>query len=224
MIYKLPYDKKEKDFILFLKLAENGGHAIDIGANIGVMTYHFAKKSGNTIVHSFEPVPLNYGILQRVVQKYKLKNVLTYNLALGDKKGSVGMLIPQKGDVILHGLSHISDKKGSSEGEQVSIEMDKLDDVQEIKDKPVTAIKIDVEGYEFFVLQGAKNLIQQNKPAIYMELWDSDMRDKCIELLESWGYKGYINKKGQLKLYSGEKYVQNFFFIHKECTERMKLL
>ena len=44
IIVKIRWDKKEKDFFHFLELIEEGGIVLDLGANIGVTSYHLAKK------------------------------------------------------------------------------------------------------------------------------------------------------------------------------------
>jgi UDP-N-acetylenolpyruvoylglucosamine reductase len=56
-------------------------------------------------------------------------------------------------------------------------------------------IKLDVEGFEYFVLAGGSNIIVQSKPLMFIELDDSNMREnnksakELIDLLISFGYK-----------------------------------
>ena len=54
VIFKLKWDKKEKDFFHFLKLFPDEGLSLDLGANIGVTSYHLSKRFPNlTISKSF---------------------------------------------------------------------------------------------------------------------------------------------------------------------------
>ena len=50
------------------------------------------------------------------------------------------------------------------------------------KDKKIGAIKMDVENFEYFVLEGGKELIKKHKPIIYTELWENQNREKCFQL------------------------------------------
>ena len=79
---------------------------------------------------------------------------------------------------------------------------------------PLVAIKIDVENFEYFVLKGGEKIIANNKPVIYMELWDNENRNKCFTLLKNLGYLIYIVQKKQLVEYDAKMHnKQNFIFI-----------
>ena len=222
MIKKLPWDKKEGDFIKFLDLINDSDNVLDIGANIGVMSYHFSKKLPNSTVHSFEPIPDNLNILKKVVKKFNLSNVKIYSFALGDKSEMVEMILPESKKVYFHGLSHVN-SNNELQGLRYKVEMKKLDDIEELKDKKINAIKLDVEDFEYNVLIGAENLINKNRPIIYTELWDSDNKKQSLSFLDSLKYTCYINKKNQLIVYQDQVGFQNFFFVPNEYCEELKL-
>ena len=72
-IQTLYSDPKEKDFFQFLSLLKDGeGAVLDIGANIGIMTVHLAQKLPNSTIHAFEPMPSNYSVLKKIVNRFKL--------------------------------------------------------------------------------------------------------------------------------------------------------
>lgn len=223
MIYKLPFDKKEKDFLKFLGLIQDQGHILDIGANIGIMTYHFSKNFSNSYIHSFEPVPENLKILNRIVLRYKLNNVSIYPYALGDKNSLVNIIMPQKGNVYFHGLSHIDDSNKNEKGKKYHIEMRRLDDIKGLKNKKIVALKIDVENYEYHVLKGAEQMIIENRPVIYCELWESENREKCFSLLSQLNYKTFIHQNKTLDRFNGEEGWQDFFFIPEERCNKFNL-
>jgi len=214
-------DKNEKDFLYFLQLIPAGGIVLDIGANIGIMTVYLAQKVRDTTVYAFEPIPHNAKVLERVIAHYKLKSVHVYNYALGNEDGQIQMVMPVISSVKMQGLSHVvhSSITENNEGERFNIDVKKLDNIQEIAGsiKPLTAIKIDVENFEYFVLDGGKELLKKHKPIIYCELWDNENRNKCFELMKIFGYEIKILVNGQLLAFTNEVAkthpTQNFFFI-----------
>lgn len=223
VILKLPYDKNEKDFLKFIDLIDDGGHVLDIGANIGVMTYYFAKRLPETAVHSFEPVPDNVKVLFRVKSKFRLYNVKIHTYALGEKIGKAKMIMPELKKVYFHGLSHIQQDEKESNGYLYEVDVKKLDELTEFEKVKVNAIKIDVEGYELEVLEGAKSLINKNRPILYCELWENENRKKSMEFISKLNYKILVNQKKTLKEFVGQRGYQNFFFIPLERCENLKL-
>jgi len=223
VIFKVPYDKNEKLFLKFLELVDDGGHVLDIGANIGVMSYYFSKKLPHSVVHAFEPVPLNRNVLLRVILKFNLHNVKTYGYAVGNKNEKVKMVMPVLKKVYFHGLSHIDDKDSLKPGKRYGVEMKRLDDLEFLRNVKINAIKIDVEEYEYHVLCGAEELIHKNRPLIYCELWESENRRLSFSFIQQLNYKIFVNWHGKLVGYNKQKNCQNFFFIPAEHCHQFKL-
>jgi FkbM family methyltransferase len=217
-IYTLKWNKNEKDFLFFLKLIPNEGIVLDIGANIGIMTAHLCRKLKNVTVYAFEPMPNNLKALQRIIRFFHLKNVKVMDFALGNEEGSVEMVMPVVDSVKMQGLSHVvhDSIEEFNEGTRFKVAVRKLDNLKELteSDKRVTAIKMDVENFEFFVLDGAKNLIRKHKPLIYTELWENENRDKCLNLIRELGYGVKVIQEGSLVDFDSKRHsTQNFFFI-----------
>lgn len=191
-IYTLKNDKNEKDFFHFLRLIPQNSSILDIGANIGIMTVHLAKSIKNAQVYSFEPMPNNIKAFKRVVNYFKLKNVHLFELALGNTEGEVEMIMPVVSKVKMQGLSHVVHESITefNEGERLKAPLKMLDKIAELQQtpNPITGIKIDIENFEFFALEGGKQLIQKHKPVIYAELWDNENRYNCFELLKQLRY------------------------------------
>lgn len=217
MVWKLKIDKREKDFLYFNKFIKKTGIILDIGANIGVMTTHLSKKHKNSKILSIEPLPVNFKTLKRITSFFKLKNVTLLNIALGDKEGEAEMVMPVVKSVKKQGLSHIvhDSIKEYNEGEICKVQVCKMDDLNEIRNgDPLVAIKIDVENFEYFVLKGGEKTLADDKPVIYIELWDNENRNKCFALLKNLGYLIYIVQKKQLVEYDANIHnKQNFIFI-----------
>lgn len=215
-IRTLRRDKNEKDFFAFLQLIPANTAVLDIGANIGIMTVHLAKIKGVT-VYSFEPMPNNIEAFKKIIRWFKLTNVKLFEIALGNSEGEAEMVMPVISNVRMQGLSHVVHDSipENNEGERFKVPLKMLDNMVElINSARISAIKIDVENFEFFVLDGAKQLIAKNKPVIYAELWENENREKCFQLLKSLNYKTVVVADKKAVPYDPALHVtQNFIFL-----------
>jgi FkbM family methyltransferase len=217
-IKTLKFDANESDIFKFVELLnerKDSGVVLDVGANIGIMTGIFASNT-NRAIYAFEPLPLNYSILEKVINKLKIgTKTRLHKMALGNYTGECAMILPVVDEVKMHGLSHVVDEsiKDFNEGvTTMNIPIDKLDNV--LENESVAGIKLDVENFEFAVLQGAKNILQQHKPIVYAELWDNENRINCFLLMRSLGYSSYYLQQNTLiKFDDNVAHKQNFFFL-----------
>jgi FkbM family methyltransferase len=211
-IGNLEKDRKEKDFFAFLNSLEGEGDLLDVGANIGIMTYHMSKRFSDRTIISIEPMPSNIEVLMKIIEKYDLKNVEMIPMAVGDQEDQeIRMILPKKGKVKMQGLAHVKHDSITewNEGDEYTVMSDTLD--QLCKGRKIAGIKMDIENYEIFALEGAKRVLEQDKPVVYLELWPNENRDKCFNLLESLGYKAYVANENGLELYTNQN-KQNFIF------------
>lgn len=155
---------------------------IDIGASTGCLSL-FNKNMGFPIF-SFEPNKLAFQELINNVWNNKC-NTLCYNLALGDHIGISHM--SQHSELWGFGYNKIE----NSQTEHV-VEITKLDSIIPFNAE-VTHVKIDVEGYELFVLRGMDRILKQ-KPTLYLEMIESNFNNfsytiqDLIQFLDSYGY------------------------------------
>jgi FkbM family methyltransferase len=158
---------------------------LDIGANIGYNTLMFSDYGP---VHSFEPVYNQ--IVNKNCQSNSLKNkVSVYPCALSDKEEVKEIFLPTREKVsntfINYGGTsfHLEDE---IQGTSMMVQCARLDDVY--KGTP-SIIKIDVEGHELSVLEGARETIEKHKPVILIELLPHVEDSKKVrELLKEMGY------------------------------------
>lgn len=213
-IRTLKRDKNERDFFHFLELLdENGGDLVDIGANIGIMTYYLSTRFPKCIVHSIEPIPVNFGILKRIKDRFQLSNVQLYPIALGQKPGILKMVMPYNGKTKMQGLSHVKHESISewNEGDEFDVPVKTLDEL--FLGENIQGIKIDIENFEYFAFLGGRELLIKSKPIIYAELWNNDNRKSSFELLTSIGYEIYVIENGKMVLFDENKHTtQNFIF------------
>ncbi len=214
-IRTLQWDKNERDFFHFLNhIPASDGAILDIGANIGIMTWHLSTKYLNRKIISFEPESVNFEVLSNICRKFQLVNVTLIQKALGETTGKAKMILPIQGKTKMQGLAHIKHETIElwNEGEEYEVEIETLDDL--FKNQKIAAIKMDVENFEFFVLKGGKEVIQRDRPVIYVELWENENRVKCFEFIRSLGYQVYVLENKILTLFDSTKHKQhNFTFV-----------
>jgi FkbM family methyltransferase len=144
-----------------LKNVKEFGVAIDVGAHVGFWACDMAERFER--VHAFEAAPDTYDCLVRNTEGQD--NVTTYNFAIGHGAGRVAIGDDQQR---LHntGARYVR-KLGTDELNCVEVEMRALDSF----DFPrCDFLKVDVEGFELQVLQGAEKLIKKFMPVISMEV------------------------------------------------------
>lgn len=217
-IYTLKQDKNEKDFFHFLSLIPEGTAVLDIGANIGIMSVHISRSIKNVKLYSFEPMPSNIFTFKRIVDHFKLSNIQLFEMALGNREGEVEMVMPIVNSVRMQGLSHVIHNSISenNEGERMRVPLKMLDNIDVLMNsvQRVSAIKIDVENFEYFVLDGAKKLIEKNKPVVYAELWENENRNNCFRLFNDLHYKTFIISENKMLAFDPTRHkTQNFIFL-----------
>lgn len=210
--------KYANEFLLFTGMIPEKGRVLDIGANIGAMTTHMAKKLTNGTLYAFEPIPENVNTLKRIIKHYKLTNVKVFEAALGDEAGELQMVMPVIDNVKMQGLSHVledgtDNNNAQNHGNVYSVPVYKLDDIEELHSgEKIVAVKIDVENFEYHILKGGEKLLTKHKPVIYCELWENEKRDLTINYLRHLGYQVSIYQNKQLINYTGQK-ASDFFFM-----------
>jgi len=152
----------------------------DIGANMGNHTLFFASHSPDAEVFSFEPMPVNYRLLEANVRNNKLDNrVHLYNKAVGSQKGTVRMKIDVENN---HGTAKITEEDSEN---MESVDVIVIDDL----DLPVPDfIKIDTEGYEIQVLYGMRKTLQQSDAFVWIEI-DAENALEVYRIMDDLGYE-----------------------------------
>jgi len=215
-IFMLKRDKYEHGFMQFLELIPPGSTILDIGANIGITSVPIAKKFPGATLHSFEPMPANVTALKRVINYYKLKNVVVHEIALGSENGILKLVMPIIKGVKMQGLCHAyveGEDEEWNRGEIVQVPVKRLDDIEALqKAEKISAIKIDVENFEYQVLMGARDILAKHQPVIYCELWANEVRDQVIDYLKQFGYAIKVFENDSLVDFTTQD-ENNFVFI-----------
>lgn len=162
-----------------------GDHVLDLGANIGVHSLAFAQTVGPTgQVISVEPQHYCFQLLCANVTLNQLPQVLTLRAAVGDTPGSCA--VPRINPTRRHnaGATRISQEQAAEPGQDIVplITVDRLGLAR------CDLIKIDTEGFEDRVLQGARATLQAYHPVVYAEVHDREKLQRAVALLKPLGY------------------------------------
>lgn len=125
--------------------------AVDIGAHVGFWSYYLAAHFRH--VHAFEPVAEFARCFRENVTQ---ANVTLHETALGSAEGRVAMASPAGNT----GMTHVAPDDGD-DAPLTTLDAFSLTEVD--------FIKIDVEGYERFVIDGARKTLAANRPVVIVE-------------------------------------------------------
>ncbi len=145
------HEKKTLDYMRSIAKPEH--YFIDVGAHVGYYTIRMAKYVRKVV--AIEPEPCNYNGLLQNIRLNKMKNVRAINKAASNHKSEMWLSCRGGGS----SLFPVNCK------EKVKVETDLLDNMIGTAD----IIKIDTEGHEFQVLQGATRLLKERKPTLIIE-------------------------------------------------------
>jgi len=219
--YRLPVDKYDfQTTEIIHRHLKKDANCIDIGANLGHILMEIVAAAPRGKHFAFEPIPDLFTNLKKRFSG----NTTVYNYALSSKKGSATFnYYPNRPAV--SGFKE-RNKQVGQEPTLLSVQMEKLDDIIP-EGLPIDLVKIDVEGAEYEVLQGAKRVLTQCKPLVLFEcgLGGADVYgttpDHIFDLFAECGLgistMEYFNAGKQpfsKEEFSGQFYKNyNFFFI-----------
>lgn len=150
-VWKAFSDRRER--ALLRRLIRPGMTVVDIGANIGIYTRFFSElAAASGRVHAFEPAPSNYKRLQENTEHFA--NVSLKQAAVGDRSGTIRLFVSDELNV-----DHRTFDSGDGRKE-IDVPVVSLDEYFTAGHR-VDLIKIDVQGYELSVLQGAKRVLAE---------------------------------------------------------------
>lgn len=181
------YSEGEVD--VFRAVVAPGSHVMDIGANIGALTLPLARIVGNIgFVYAFEPQQVVFQALCANMALNSIENVQCLPYAVSDRTGYT---------TLTHFDYNIEGNYGGVEIEQAEAKKDP--DGYEVRKvmldscfkdiKRLDFVKIDVEGMEEDVLNGARGIIKKFRPILYVENDREDKSESLMIKLDSFGYR-----------------------------------
>jgi len=177
---------------LFISSVCKSDVVFDIGAHVGyysLISSKLAKK-----VFAFEPEKKNLKLLRKNLRLNRVDNCQVVETAVSDKNGKIKLYLSQTSS----GDHSISQKKNSFELVD-SLALDNF--ASKIKSLP-NLLKIDVEGAELTVLQGAKRLLSRKElREILVKVTKNTNSNKVIKLLHDRGFTLFLIDKHRKELY-----------------------
>ncbi|MGD0812236.1 MAG: FkbM family methyltransferase [Verrucomicrobiota bacterium] len=151
------------------KLLKPGNVLWDVGANVGIVSSHFAQPRFQlSSLQAFEPNPVPFKSLQSLFQGHAVARA--HNFGLGERQETISMA-----------LSNVSSEVGSfvqnqDSSRRISVQIRRGDDVlSELGLPPPNVLKVDVEGFEPSVFAGLAQTIASHRPVIIFEhIWLTD--------------------------------------------------
>ncbi|MCP5368491.1 MAG: FkbM family methyltransferase [Hyphomicrobiales bacterium] len=212
--------KGERELHLLPALVDPSRTAVDAGANKGVWSHLLAARA--RAVHAFEPNPKLFPILRRGAAA----NVTCHPLALSDRAGTARLNVPMGHGGYSNQRGTLRDLGGDQAHASVEIATARLDDL-DLGD--IGFMKIDVEGHELTVLDGARQTLARCRPNLIIEIEEKHtgrpIEDQVAQV-EALGYTCLVYHRGSLKLFAtldpaaihrrpaaAEDYIFNFVFL-----------
>lgn len=179
------YSQAEVEIFDFV--SQFGGAAIDCGANMGAHTVALARKYEH--VFAFEPQLVLYRCLRANTAEWL--NVTTYRAAVGSKDDIIRFpLMDYSGMNNYGGFGR--DIPVAPDAQYWQCQQRQIDKVEAIRNyDKIGFIKIDVEGMEAEVIEGAMAMLDKHRPILYVENDKPKQSSKLVNLIYNLEYKAY---------------------------------
>lgn len=139
----------------FIDIIKPNFNIIDAGAQIGMYSVLFSKLATNGKVYAFEPTD-TINMLKKNLEYNDCENVFLQNIALSNKTGIF--------------MDKIFKVWSQNIIEEKEFEFITIDDFVKKNNLKINLIKIDVDSYDYEVLQGSKSVLESQKPFVLVEL------------------------------------------------------
>lgn len=216
--------KREKSTVaVFREWIKPGDYVLEIGGHIGYFTTFFAALAGNSgKVDVFEPSDINLKYLNKNIefQSKDSANISVIEKGAGDTNGNLDFYIDpisgQNNSFVENFEGFFANREHSPESNaepiKVTVEVTTLDSYFANAVKFPDFVKIDVEGFEWNVIQGFKSTIEKSRPSLMIEIQkDSEL---LINYFKSINYSIFNDEKVEINDHKAylEKCSPNIFF------------
>src|SRR4030067_3699315 len=170
----------------FIELLNYADTFFDIGANTGLYSLIAAKGNPRRMIYAIEPVPRVFDCLRKNIELNKLRNIRINPYAITNYDGEITLYVP---------MSAIPTDASTLKGfrkttENISVPAKTIDSLVRQDEIPkVDLIKIDTEGTEHMVLEGAKKILIRDEPIIICEVLKGRTEDALHDAMDGLGYK-----------------------------------
>jgi FkbM family methyltransferase len=224
------------EYKIFTRLVPVSNLFLDIGANIGYYSCVAKKFNSNMVVHGFEPMPSASKYFKNNCAINGFNDIQVHQTALTNFKGeatfhtNINPKFPNETDFLYGDSSLNSDATGKISRVEIKVKTDTLDNFVNDNLKPgqiIDLIKLDTEGTENLVLEGAMHVLTKHRPIIMSEIIKGFIEKEMEVILQKNDYIFYevnsngLRKVNSLKVQTGKL---DFFFVPKEKEELVSAL
>ncbi|UZM16116.1 FkbM family methyltransferase [Pseudomonas kielensis] len=182
-------------------LAKKASHIVDVGAYSGVYCLSAAKTNPKSKVYAIEALDRVYSRLLINKNANSTSNLKCFNFAMSDQDSEVELLVYSGEDILVSGSSTVAEVTDRKPCEKKIIKGVRLDTfIAEKSISKVELLKIDAEGAEHLILNGAEQLISSSKPDIICELLPTSELSHISKSLGFLGYRYYKISESSLLL------------------------
>jgi len=222
-------ENTEPDLIVLRNLVAVGDYTVDVGANVGIYTKFLSRWVGSEgRVYSVEPIPTTTDILRSNVRKLRMSNVCVVNSAVSERVGTATMEVPLwSSGAENFARAEIVENMTQTSLRHVQVRVTTLDSLLATVVKPVSFIKLDVEGHELQCLRGAISTIHNCRPAWLVEVWgdpqdETNVAHTVFQFMKTCGYEPFwFNGNTVIRYRSGHRTL-NYWFLMPEHLDRLK--
>jgi FkbM family methyltransferase len=177
------------------------GEILDVGANLGVVSLILGQRFPDRSIHAFEPNPSTVDALRKNLEYNAVDNVFVQDAAVGETSGTVTF----EADPENRGTARRSSQQAEHAKTVSCVTLDGYVEDKGIEE--VGFLKVDVEGYEKEVFEGAEDLFcDQRIKMVYFEVCPAlaheagTKPEEPASMLEGWGYRlHWLGPSGRLR-------------------------
>ncbi len=170
----------------FLRLSRGRKVLWDIGALHGIFSMAFCGENHGKAL-AFEPSPVATPVLRDNLARNSDLSIRHLCCAVGEERGKARF------ELFWHHACALGEGESGAPGQVIEVDVVTLDELLS-KEEPPDTIKIDVEGYEFRVLKGARRVLGEFHPLVFLEIhpevlgrWGTAIAE-IYAFLEGFGY------------------------------------
>ena len=172
------YQAKQRNALFnYMEEKRNIEYIVDVGGHVGLWSRPMIQRANTKYIWAFEP---NSSVREcYVMNMSRFDNYTIYPIALGDKN-TKGYLNVEK------------DNSGNTNIDPIKSGDTEIKTLDSFNLKQIDYMKVDAEGYEYNIVQGAKETIERCKPFVHLEMKTKRMRHTnkdYTKLLNTMNYK-----------------------------------
>lgn len=172
---------------IWKKLSKEANCILDIGANTGIYSLVAASINPNAEVFAFEPVQRTASIFKTNLELNPTLKIDLFEMAVSNNSGTATFYdLPTSSQY----SASLNEDMLATYSNRITYDVTvvKLDDFEELKNKKIDLIKLDVEMHEPEAIEGMIEIIKSNEPTFLIEILTPEIGEKVALLLKSIDY------------------------------------